>query len=517
MNDHTHARPRRAVVRRARPRRAVLRRAASRRPGPRPAWPRRAAAALTALAVLAAGAACTGQRPGGPRRTPAGATAAPDFRPGAAGIGDPYFPGHGNGGYDVRHYTIELRYDPDTDRLSAVTTVDAVATADLSRFNLDLVGLDVQEVRVDGEVATHTRDEGELVVTPPAGLRRDARFRTRVSYEGSPVMQGRPGTGAGGFLHTDDGALAIGEPEVAATWFPVNDHPLDKATYTIEITAPDGLAALSNGVLTTVTRDAGWTTTTWQVSQPMASYLSTVVIGDYRVETGTHRDKPMITAVAASVPEGPADAALARTGEVADFLAERFGPYPFESYGGIVIDDPRISYALENQTRPLYSRAFFSGSGDATWVVAHELAHQWFGNSVSVRHWRDMWLNEGFATYAQWLWVEHDGGPSVQATVDREYAAADDAMWSTPPGDPGVGGLFSRSVYQRGAMALHALRRAVGDDAFFRVLRTWAREKANGNGSTAEFITVAERESGQPLRPLFDAWVFGTRRPAAPS
>jgi aminopeptidase N len=248
----------------------------------------------------------------------------------------------------------------------------------------------------------------------------------------------------------------------------------------------------------------------------MASYLAVLAIGDYRVKSSTHDGKPLVTAVSNEIPEGEADRALARTGEIADFLATRFGPYPFEAYGGIVHNDRRLTFALETQSRPIYAAGFFAPGRDGAWVVAHELAHQWYGDSVSVHEWKDIWLNEGFATYAEWLWAEHNGTSTAQEEFDAEYDRATDAIWRTPPGEPGVGKLFSPSVYNRGAMTLHALRRAVGDDAFFRIAKTWAAEKRNGNATTAEFIAVAERISGKPLRALLDAWLFKASKPPRP-
>ncbi|MGS2613408.1 M1 family metallopeptidase [Micromonospora sp. LZ34] len=436
------------------------------------------------------------------------------FRPGAADLGDPYVPGAGNGGYDVAAYRLAVRYDPADDRLTGRAVVTATATRPLSRFNLDLAGLAVAAVRVDGSPAEHTRDGDELVVTPAAGLAGGNRFAVEVEYGGvpAPVLDGV--LGSGGFLHTADGAIALGQPRSAATWFPVNDHPSDKATYDIEVTVPDGLAALSNGVPGEKTSAGGWTTWRWTERAPMASYLSTLVIGDYRVRTGTHAGKPMVTAVPASLPAtGPAAASLARTGEIADFLASRFGPYPFDSYGGIVVTDDRIGYALETQSRPVYGPGFFRDGQPNTGVVAHELAHQWFGNSVALTRWSDIWLNEGFASYAEWLWEEHDGGRTAQRNFELQYAATD---WSRPSVDPGPAQLFGTAVYKRGALAVHALRRTVGDETFFRILRGWTAERRDGNATTADLVALAERVAGRALRPLFDAWLVGGSAPALP-
>ncbi|MEU1968880.1 M1 family metallopeptidase [Micromonospora sediminicola] len=451
-----------------------------------------------AVALLATG--CTGDDRGG-------------FRPGAADAGDPYVPGAGNGGYDVGHYALDVRYDPGDDRLTGTATVTATATEALSRFQLDLAGLDVDRVRVDGEPAKHRHDDAELVVTPAHGLPSGRRFTVEVTYGGVPKPLPNAELGDGGFHTTGDGAIALGQPESASTWYPVNDHPSDKATYDIAITVPDGLAALSNGVPKGRTSSGGRTTWRWSEGSPMASYLTTLVIGDYRVTSGTHAGRPLVTAVASALPaDGPAAASVARTGEVADFLAARFGPYPFDAYGGVVVADDRIRYALETQSRPVYGPGFFRG-GPNTEVVAHELAHQWFGDSVSVARWSDIWLNEGFATYAEWLWAEYDGGRTVARTVADRYATTD---WSRPTVDPGRAGMFGDAVYQRGALAVHALRRAVGDDTFYRILRGWLAQHRDGNATTADFVGYAERTAGRPLRALLDAWLVGATPPGLP-
>ena len=435
---------------------------------------------------------------------------------GSDGIGDSYFPKAGNGGYDVASYDLDLRYEPRTDTLTGTAKITASATADLTRFNLDLKDLAVRSATVDGKAAQTRASGEELVVTPTAGIASGARFVVEIRYGGVPKPYAEPGLGEIGFLHTPEGAIAIGEPQVAASWFPVNDHPRDKATYTFRITAPAGLAALANGALKGRKTAGGVTTWTWVESRPMASYLATVVIGLYRLQESTHDGKPVVIAVDTSLPE-TIDRQMARTPEIVDFLESKFGPYPFDAMGGIVIDDKRVRFALENQSRPIYSNAFFEGNGnDGTWVIVHELAHQWYGDSVALADWKDIWLNEGFATYAEWLWGESRGEPA-QSQFDGLYGRVSSPLWKVPPGNPGASRLFDASVYVRGGMTLHALRMTLGDPAFFTILKSWAAEKAHGNATTPEFIALAERVSGRQLDTLFRDWLYGTRRPPRPS
>ncbi|MFG1950079.1 M1 family metallopeptidase [Micromonospora sp. NPDC048830] len=438
------------------------------------------------------------------------------FEPGAAGVGDDYFPKYGNGGYDVTRYIVKVRYDPARDRLSGTTTVQATATTDLSSFNLDLAGLSVREVTVDGAPARHSRTGDELVITPASGLTSGNGFTAEISYVGEPAPLRNEALGEGGFRHTSDGAVALGQPESASTWFPVNDHPSDKAAYDFEFTVPKGLTAVSNGVPVGNSTSGGWTTWKWAERSPMASYLSTVAIGEFRVTRGEHKGRPVFSAVTTKLPQGAADASIARTVEVADYLEGVFGPYPFDAYGGVVVSEPGIGYALETQSRPVYSANFFRG-GENTGVVAHELAHQWFGNSVALARWQDIWLNEGLATYAEWLWEEHRGGRTAQQSFDDAYLGSGSQVWRTPPGRPGPANLFSQSVYQRGAMTVHALRTTVGDKAFFEILRSWAADRRDGNATTADFVDLAEQVAGRQLAALFDAWLYGTEQPPRPA
>ena len=432
------------------------------------------------------------------------------FRPGAPGAGDPYFPKYGNGGYDVAGYDLALRYDPARGELTGTATITATATQDLSRFDFDLHRLTAKSVRVDGAAATAAADGDELVITPAAGIADGTAFTVVVDYGGVPGQLTNDTLGAGGWLSGPDGAVALGQPESASTWFPVNDHPSDKATFKLAMAVPDGLAALSVGVPGPRSSSGGWTTWRWTESAPLASYLSTVVIGKYRVTTTTHAGKPMVTAIPETMPAGgPAARSMARTGEIADFLATRFGPYPFDAYGGIVVADERIRYALETQSRPAYGRGFFDDQQNDT-VVAHELAHQWFGDSVALDRWRDIWLNEGFATYAEWLWEEHDRNKPVRASFDETYASFN---WSQKPGDPGVKDLFGDAVYRRGGMTVYALRETIGDAAFAKLLTDWTSTHRDGNVDTDDLIKMAEQISGRDLGAFFQAWLYGTKKP----
>lgn len=650
--------------------------------------------------------------------------AEPGFRPGGAGAGDPYFPTAGNGGYDVRHYRLDLRYQPKRDRLSGSATIEARATQNLSRFNLDLDRLTVQSVEVDGRKATWQHRRGELVVDPAGrGLRRGKTFRATITYHGSPKTL-HDNFGASGVFHTDDGLLIAGQPLVASTWFPVNDHPTDKASFSIDITAPKGREAIANGILTGTRTTGGWTTWSWTAKAPMAPYLATVNVGEFDVDKyrqggirywdaiDSRLLKPvarprtgsqfMISGQAHSAykrlkrrisvpPEGAhlsfrvkydiepgydflfvearpvgtkqwttlkderghtrrssglgcrdllSDHGFLRhyltkkgsgcephgsTGQwhatsgksrgyehwtvdllpyaggtveisithVSDFLVQHHGvfvddievstgegstsfeadsdptdgwtvpgpppsspgnesdwingtseetppslgdvartsldkqskmirvlvrmagPYPFATAGGIVDKEKRMQFALETQTRPVYGDSWFYDQRDGDLVVVHELAHQWYGNSVTLRRWHDIWLHEGFATYAEWLWLEYIGEMPARRSLREAYNSepARSRFWRLNMVDPGPDALFEAPIYVRGAMVLQALRQRVGDETFFRFTRRWAQANAGRNVSTSQLIRLAERVSGEDLDRLFDRWLFAPRKP----
>lgn len=469
-----------------------------RKPGNRRATVQRAAVLVTAATILPAAVAFAASGSGAP------------------GIGDPYYPEYGNGGYDVSHYGIDVGFDPDTELLTGTTTIDATATQDLSRFNLDFV-LHAQRVTVNGRPA-HSRasDPHELTVRPAQPIARGQHMTVVVEYAGVPSKV--PVDGISPWVTTADGAVAVGEPEISAWWFPGNDHPRDKATYAVKVTVPGGLEAIGNGRLASHTSRGGEEVWRWRERQPMATYLAFMAIGQFDIFKGTTaRGTPWLTAVASNGgPEGEfARADLARTPEVISWLSRQWGPYPFDSIGGVA-PKADFGFALENQTRPVYTRGFWR-NGSNIYVVVHENAHEWYGDSVSVRNWRDIWLNEGFASFAEWLWSEQHGDGSAQSLFDSTYAShpAGDEFWRTVIGNPGAHNEFDGAVYDRGAMTLQALRNRIGDPAFFQLMRDWAAAHRYANGAVTGFTRLAERVSGEQLDGFFDAWLYSPTRPAA--
>lgn len=653
------------------------------------------------------------------------------FPAGSSGIGDPYFPLDGNGGYDVQRYDLALTYDPATDKLTGIATITATATQNLSAFNLDFVGMRLRALTVDGAAARTQRRGQELTVKPSSGITNGSPFTVVARYDGVPQPIEVPFHM--GFLPTEDGTIVQGEPHVAATWFPANDHPRDKAAFTFHISVPAGFEAIANGVLNGQQTSGGWTTFDWDAVEPMAPYLAMIAVDDFVVREYTADGiaywdaldadlmEPLAPAVSPeagtqflwsqigepaykrltrtiSVPAGGAtlsfqvqrdtetffdflfieartaggddwttlpdlnghtsqdsgdclfiteinpfllnyitpildegdpndpdddtltceptgttgswngvsgrsdgwetwtvaladangaarlvevsityasdsfvqgrgvilDELIVSTGEgttgfeadgnvldgwttpgvpagsepnpntwiVADFVpaipgigagaalsfdrqpeiiawqSDIFGAYPFSASGGILHDGSQVGFALENQTRPNYSPFFFGPGEPNDYVVVHELAHQWFGDYLAVDGWNETWLNEGFATYAEWMWAERVGDFTPDDAWDF-FASfpADDGFWDFAIGDPGIDGMFAGQVYDRGALTLHALRREVGDHRFFQIVEQWVITQGGGTVTTRELIDLAESIYNKDLDPLFAEWL----------
>lgn len=457
---------------------------------------------------------------------------ASDFAPGAAGLGDPYFPLDGNGGYDAEHYRLRLRYDPGSGRLDGVASIQARATQSLSQFNFDLDGLQVLGAEVDGCAAGWSQADGELTITPERGLREGVSFEVTIRYGGVPQPLIEPDGSSSGFFPRTGGAVVIGEPHGASSWFPANDHPTERASFRFEISVPEGVAVAANGVLSSHDTRDGWTTWVWDAREAMASYLAGMVIGDLAVRAYHHdgirywdaidsdlflpSDDELPAGSLAATPGDAIAAALDRQPEIIAFLEDQLGPYPFDVAGASVASTG-ADYSLEAQTRPIYPASAVLDGGAATLV--HELTHQWFGDSLTLGAWQDIWLNEGFATYTGWLWSEREGTQTAQQTFDAVYGSidADDPYWQLLVGDPGPAHLFDAQIFDRGAMTLHALRLTVGDDAFFDILQTWAAAYAGQAVSTDDFIALSEALSGHELGGVFDAWLFTPTKPAIPA
>ena len=437
------------------------------------------------------------------------AEARAEFTPGAAGLGDPFFPKAGNGGYDVDHYDLALRYRPRDNHLRGKATITASATQDLSAFDLDYRGPELTAVKVNGARAGAERNGQELVITPSAGIPAGSHFTVRVTYKGRPRYVKDPDGSKDGWIPTDDGAFVVGEPQGAPTWFPCNDYPTDKATFDVSVKVPRGVEAVSNGRLISRKRRGSHVTWSWAAEQPMATYLATASIGNFKLDR--RRVAGIASVIAVDRRERrDSKSALDRLPRIVRLFRSLYGPYPFNAVGALVDHAPSVGYALETQTRP----SFHAATDDVT--LAHEISHQWFGDSVSLTSWPQMWLNEGFATWSEWRWTEATGGATT-AEQFRDFAdepASRDRIWNPPPAViPSPGKLFSESVYVRGAMALEALRQRIGDAAFYATLRAWAGGHAYGNATIDEFIALAEAQSGQDLDGLFQTWLIEAGKP----
>jgi aminopeptidase N len=423
--------------------------------------------------------------------------------------GDTLYPSQGNPGYDVQSYRVRLDYRPATNRIDAVTTIRARASEPRSGFHLDLEGLRVTSVRVDGEAARWRREGHELIVRPRHEV--SGSFTARVAYDGVPRTHADPDGSAEGWVRTSDGATALGEPVGTMTWIPSDNTPGDKARFTYLVTVPTGYQVAANGNLRRKSRHDRHTTWTWHSRDRMSTYLAMLAIGHFdvhRSSTTSVTGRRIPTWSFTDPTTGPADDLRRLLPEVIRFEEKRFGPYPFTSTG-FVIDNASVGYALETQTRPFFP------FGASTLTLVHELAHQWYGDSVTLRDWHDIWLAEGFATYAEWLWSAAHGGATPAQRFANLYATpADDELWHpAPTGFTDKADLFGTPVYTRGAMTLQALRAEVGSPAFFTILRTWAAEHRQGNVRTAQLVALAERVSGEDLGPLFADWLELDGRP----
>ncbi|UFS60070.1 M1 family metallopeptidase [Subtercola endophyticus] len=433
---------------------------------------------------------------------------------GARTFGDPYLPTSGNGGYTVLHYDLDCDYRVSSNRLTATATITAVATQRLSKFSMDFAGLVASKVSVNGVRSAHLQQTArKLVITPGTPLNNGAEFTVTVRYAGLPRPV-RSQWGEVGWEELSDGVIVAGQPSGAPSWFPCNDHPSNKATYTIKFSAETAYRVLCNGELVHKSQRASRTQWEFHSHEPMATYLATVQIGLYETMGVSQSGVPQYVLL-------PEDL---RPNALADFepqprmmeLFERlFGPYPFEDYTVVVTDDD-LEIPLEAQGLAIFGRNHIDGVGGSERLIAHELSHQWFGNSLTVSLWRDIWLHEGFACYAEWLWSDESGGPTADACAEAHWAKLNRLPKDLLVGDPGALHMFDDRVYKRGALTLHAIRRILGDASFFALLREWVATHRHGSVSTPEFIALVERYAAAPVGALFASWLDRPSLPKLP-
>lgn len=428
--------------------------------------------------------------------------------PASAGRAEPFFPRAGNGGYDVLSYDVRLAYRDDGS-IRASTAIQAFANKRLKSFSLDFFGPRVREVRVGGRAVPFSRGRGKLRIRVPQGIEARRTFGATVRYRGTPPTIVDPDGTPEGWYRTDDGAIAVGQPQGTAAWIPCNNVPADKATFDFELTVPAGLKAVANGRLRQVSRGGSRARFSWSEPARMSPYLAVLNIGRGELVKGRAGGEPSWTLLDPRLAKRSRPV-LAALPEVIRFQARLYGFYPFNSAGSIVDYAPGLGYALETQSRPIYAYV-----PDLTTVV-HEVAHQWFGNSVGLQRWPEIWLNEGFATWTQWYYAERHGGRSAQAIFQRLYRvpASNEEFWNPPPGHPGTARrLFDHTIYVRGAMAVQALRQEIGTKALLRVLRRWNFNHLYGTATIKEFIALAERVAGRDLDPLFQRWLYQRGKP----
>ncbi len=429
---------------------------------------------------------------------------------------DPYLPDHGDPSWSAEHYDLDLDYDLVRNHLRGQATIRGRAVEECGRLVLDLAHLRATKVALDGTAPARYAARGHrLVVTPKQPIAAGAEFELRITYTGRPEPLMDEHHEDAGWEELTDGVIVAGQPHGAPTWFPCNDRPDDKASYSIAVTAPHDYTVVANGRLGSTRRRSSATTWFYEQAEPMATYLATVQIGRYDVRD-LGFDPPLKAAVPPDAGEG-FEAAFGRNADMLATFAELFGPYPFPTYSVVVTDDD-LEIPLESQSLSTFGRNFMTGDWDSVRLVAHELAHQWFGNAVTLKRWQDIWLHEGFACYSEWLWSERSGGEDADHWAAHHHERLSRLDQDLLLADPGPALMFDDRVYKRGALALHALRRTVGDDAFFDLLKAWVAEHSGGNVTTADFVAMAVERCGpdHDLTDLFVAWLHRTELPALP-
>jgi aminopeptidase N len=429
------------------------------------------------------------------------------------GVLDPYLPQNGNFGYQVSRYELELEYKVGINRLAGTATITAVALTELAAFTLDMSSaLSVSKVLVNGKrVARFSCRGGKLRITLASKLATGAALSVAVRYSGTP-RPFRTLWGEVGFEELTDGVLVAGQPNGAASWFPCDDHPSAKAAYRIQVSSESAYRVVANGKLVSRRARASQTVWTYEQPEPTSTYLITLQIGVYEAARLARTPVAIRAALPARLQEN-FDYDFARQPEMMQLFVELFGPYPLADGYTVVVTDDALEIPLEAQGISIFGANHCNGTRASERLIAHELAHQWFGNSVTARRWRDIWLHEGFACYAEWLWSERSDGRSADELARYHHERLAQQPQDLLLTDPGPRRMFDDRVYKRGALTLHALRGKLGDEKFFALLKDWTSRYRHSTAGTADFTGLAANYSDEPLRALWEAWLYSTELP----
>jgi aminopeptidase N len=425
---------------------------------------------------------------------------------------DSYYPDVGEPGFDALHYDLHLSWDPDAEHLDASAAIAFRATESAEQLQLDLAPqLDVASVELDGAEVDHRHVGKDLVVE--AAVREDAEHVLSVTYSGTPAPTAAPSQRSDiattGWTTTPEGeAWTMQEPYGAHTWYPVNDHPSDKARYSFRISAPEEWVGVANGELLSREVVDGRTVTEWHMDAPASSYLVTVAIGDLVM---TEDEAASGLPLTYWTPEGD-ETALRRlefTPEAVDWLEERLGPFPFDSLGSVVVDSQS---AMETQTMITYGNTSYTLSEN---VIVHEIAHQWYGDVVSPTDWSDLWMNEGMALYlAEGVFAAEQSGSDLDRVMDTWARAERDMRREAgPPGAYDKRMFGDSNVYYGPALMWHELRGRLGEERFWDLVRTWPTVHAHGGATRQQFLAWIEQETGEELSGFFRAWLDGRKQP----
>lgn len=427
---------------------------------------------------------------------------------------DSYVPKSGDLSFRVTHYDLDVDYRVESNRLKGVAVLNAVSETKLHTLSLDLAGLRVSQVRVDGEKPAKVRHTGQkLVIDLVEPIKSQSAFQVTVKYEGLP----RPCKslwGEVGWEELDQGVLVAGQPIGSATWYPCNDHPRHKATYRVAVTTESIYTVVAPGTLVKRSNKSSTTRWVYESAEPLSTYLATVQIGLYQAVTLNNTSIPQTAYIPTALRKRFATD-FSRQGDMMALFERLFGPYPFSSYRVVVTHDD-LEIPLEAQGMSVFGANHVDGRHGSDRLIAHELAHQWFGNSVTLTSWQHIWLHEGFACYAEWLWSEASGGQNVDSCVATHYRNLAGLAQDLLVGDPGPELLFDDRVYKRGAIALHTIRQQLGDDVFFDLLRLWTTTYRHQNVDTRDFVRLANQLGDKPIDALVTDWLYSTRLPPLP-